>query len=127
MVEKQEGTYITLDVPLRDGKEGYTGTMFSLFLRFGGILSDPNFKDTDARVYFMTRLMMSMLPNDEGGKVEMIKKLKSDIKEQTRGLTAVDDKNRLRNEICLDAVSVIFDVTDKHIGLSRRNRLGFIA
>ena len=124
---ENEGTVITLDVPMRDGKEGYTGTMFSLFLRFGSILADPNFKDTDGRVYFMTRLMLSMLPNDDGGKIEMIKKLKLDIKEQTKGLPAMDDRNRLRNEICLDVLSDVFDVTDRHIGLSRKNRLGFIA
>ena len=117
---------ITLDFPQRDGKPGYTGTMFSLYLRMGGIITDPTFKEHDARLYFMTRLMISMCPGVKR-RQEMTKKLKEDINEAIKGKANNEEKMKARNEVCLDALGDIFAVVDLHLGLSVESRVGFVA
>ena len=53
---------ITLDIPQREGKEGYIGTMLTLFLQLGRTFTDTNFKETNIAIVYHMNFMISMIP-----------------------------------------------------------------
>jgi hypothetical protein len=125
MSESKE-EYLTLDLPQREGKEGYVGTMFSLFLRMGSILGDANFKETDMRIEYMVHFMISLVPG-KTHRQEIREDLKRDIEKALKVETSgdTDTKARIRNMICLEYIGIVGDFIDKHIGVSRENKIGF--
>ena len=127
-MDEEKGRMLYLDVPQKEGKEGYVGTLFSLILRTGSILADANFKDTDMRVEYMTHFLISLIPNPQKRK-EIRAALKKDIEERIKedGSGDQDTKARSRNMVCLEYIGIVGDFIDTHIGLSVENRLGFVA
>lgn len=119
--------YITLDLPQREGKEGYIGTMFTLVLKMGTILADANFKETDMRVEYMTQFMISLIPGKKARK-EIREQLHNDIAERLKTDTSADQdaKARLRNMVCLEYIGIVGDFMDKHVGISKENKIGFV-
>lgn len=125
--DAEDGTkIITLDLPQREGKEGYIGTIFSLYLRFGAILSDPGFKETDARIFYMTKFMINLIPGRKN-RTKIKDMMKTDIDKAIEKLVSNDEKNKKRNEICIDYIGEIHDFVDKHLGVSEENRVGIVA
>ncbi len=126
-MEDEQGTRITLDVPMREGKDGYVGTLFSLFLRMGGILADAGFRETDMRVEYMTHFMISLVPGKKQ-RQEIREQLRKDIEAKLKEDNSGDQdaKARIRNMVCLEYIGVVGDFIDKHVGISTENRLGFV-
>lgn len=124
MTEKQP-QYYTLDIPQREGKEGYIGTLLGLFLKMGGIMAQSDFSETDKRIEYMTQFLISMVPGRKLRK-EIRDALKKDIEERTKGLTKNEDKARERNLVCLEYIGEVMDWTDKHIGVTKENKVGFV-
>ena len=122
--DSQQEKFLTLDIPQREGKEGYIGTVFSLYLRMGSILAEANFKDSDPRIYFFTKFMIGLIPGEKNRGIinnAMDKELEEIFKSNLNN----EEKSRKRNEVCINYVGKIHDFIDKHIGVSRENRIGF--
>lgn len=131
MKTKENSGGITLDIPQREGKEGYIGMYFSLFLRMGEIIASSNFKDTTIRIEILTRFLISLIPN-ESIRAETSKKLKEKIevrikesKEENKDLTEEEIGN-IRLLACIEVIGEVSDFIDKHIGVSRENRVGVV-
>lgn len=125
--DKQAGEgkeWITLDLPQREGKEGYIGTFLTMYLKMGSVLSDGNFKETDKRIEYMTYFMISLVPGKRD-RLEIRERLKKEIEQATKGANGNEEKARLRNMVCLECIGEVTDYVDKHIGVSRENKIGF--
>lgn len=116
---------ITLDVPQREGKEGYIGTIFGLYLRLGGIMSDPGFRETDIRLYYMAKLLINLIPGKKN-RAEIKERMKKEIETALKDVKDNETRMRLKNEICLDYIGEVHDFMDKHLGVSAENRIGFV-
>ena len=123
MAEQGE-KYLTLDIPQREGKDGYIGTIFSLYLRMGGILAESNFKESDPRVYFFTKFMMGLIPGEKN-RDAINTVMETEIEKIYKMSITDEEKSRKRNEVCIRYIGKIHDFVDKHIGVSRENRIGF--
>ena len=121
---EQDEKYFTLDIPQREGRDGYIGTIFSLYLRLGGVIADSNFRDSDIRVYYMTKFLISLIPGEKNRKA-IRDELKKDIDEALKGISNNDERGRKRNEVCLDYIGRVHDFMDKHVGVSTENKIGF--
>ncbi len=126
----------TLDIPQREGKEGYIGTFFTLYLKLATVLQSPEFSKEPIRVYYMSKVITSMIPGED--KRLEIKKLLKDNKEafekeyrtehkynETQPLTTME-RDHILISSTLDSLGVVSDFIDKHIGLSKKNKVGFI-
>jgi len=121
---EQEEKYFTLDIPQREGRDGYIGTIFSLYLRLGGVIADGNFRDSDIRVYYMTKFLISLIPGEKN-RIAIRDAMKKEIDGALKSITNNDEKGRKRNEICLDYIGRVHDFVDKHVGVSTENKIGF--
>jgi len=115
---------ITLEVPQREGKEGYMGTFFSLFLRLGTMIGDANLKDTDNRIRNMTNLMISLIPGKKN-RTTIRKEMNQEIENRLKGINDNETRARIRNDICIEYMGNVTDFIDLHIGVDVENRIGF--
>ena len=126
-----EEKWLTLEIPQREGKEGYIGMLFGLMLKTGSVMADANFRPTDMRIEYMTHFMIALIPGKrnrqtirDGLREEMEKRLKQAKDENGSDLNE-EQKSRVRNMTCLEYIGDVIDFTDKHIGVSRENKIGF--
>jgi len=131
-----EDKLYTLDIPQRDGSVGYIGTFFTLYLKLATVLQSPEFSKEPIRVYYMSKFIISLIPGEE--KREEIKKLLKTTKATTeeeyrkdRGYTAThqlsqQEKDHILITSTIDSLGCVSDFIDKHIGLSKKNKVGFI-
>ncbi len=124
MNNENESKYLTLDIPQREGKDGYIGTLFGLYLKFGGIISDIGFKENDVRIYYMTKFLINLIPGKRN-RAEIKEKMKNEIAEAMKNCSSNDERMRIRNDICLDYIGDVHDFVDKHVGVSKENKIGF--
>lgn len=134
MAEKlEDGSKLyTLDIPQREGKEGYIGMQFQLFIKVGGIMADAQFTPTDMRIEYMTHFLISMIPGKTNRrtirdelKTEIDKRLDEEKKKLNENLTN-EQTGRIRNMTCLEMIGQVMDFTDKHVGVSKENKIGFV-
>lgn len=133
IIREDGSKFYPLEIPAREGKEGYIGTIFSLFLRLGSIMGEQNFQPTDMRIEYMTQFMISLMPGKKR-RVLMRQNLKELLEAR---LKEAQDKNggeelnneqrgRITNIVCLECLGDITDFTDLHVGVSAENRLGYV-
>ncbi len=122
----------TLDIPQREGKEGYIGTHFSLFLRIGGVLGDAHFSATDLRIEYMTHFLISLIPGRKN-RADIRDRLRKDIdknlteEKKTIGENLTNEQiGRVRNMTCIEYMGEVMDFVDKHVGVSKENKIGFV-
>ena len=120
----KEEQIITLEVPQREGKEGYIGTFFALFLRLGTMIGDANLKDTDNRIRNMTNMMISLIPGKKR-RSAIRKEMNAEIENRIKGITGNEEKARVRNDVCIEFMGNVTDFIDLHIGVDIENRIGF--
>lgn len=123
MTTNKEETNI-LDLPQREGKDGYIGTLFGLYLKFGGIMAEPNLKETDIRIYYMTKFILNLIPGPKN-RAKIKEKMRAEIEEKTKSLSSNEERLRVRNEVCLEYIGELHDFVDKHLGISSENRVGY--
>lgn len=137
-----EDRRFTLDIPQREGKEGYLGTFFSLYLRMASVLSEQGFSPTDGRAKYLTYLIISLIPNenkqhpkDETYKRREIlrQRLKDRIKELTdeyikynNNTPGNTEAGQIELTACLEVIGEVSDFMDKYLGVSTRNKIGFV-
>lgn len=115
----------TLDIPQREGKEGFIGTHFSLMLQIGKLISNTEFKQTDFRLQYMTHFLISMIPGKkdrEALRTEMLK----EITEAQKKFDSNEEKGRATQLICIKYIGSVMDFIDLHIGVSKENKIGFM-
>jgi len=126
---------ITLDIPQKEGKEGYIGTMLTLFLQLGRTFTDSNFKETNISIIYHMNFMISMIPEEED-RAKIRKELNSEIEKRTNEAIETakktgtqldnDDKARIRNMVYIEYVGKVMDWVDKFVGISTKNKVGFV-
>ena len=131
-----EDKLYTLDIPQRDGSVGYVGTFFTLYLKLATILQSPEFSKEPIRVYYMSKFIISLIPGED--KRNEIKKLLKETKitieeeyRKDRGYSATSvlsqqEKDHILIISTIDSLGGVSDFIDKHIGLSKKNKVGFI-
>lgn len=133
MEKLEDGSKLfTLDIPQREGKEGYIGTHFSLFLRIGGVLGDATFTSTDLRIEYMTHFLISLIPGKRNRanirdslRNDIDKNLADERKKVGENLTN-EQIGRVRNMTCIEYMGEVMDFVDKHVGVSKENKIGFV-
>jgi hypothetical protein len=133
ILREDGNTFYPLELPAREGKEGYVGTIFSLFLRFGAVMGEANFQSTDMRIEFMTHFMISLIPGRKNRakvrdelKETLTQRLKEAQKNNNGEELNNEQKGRITNMTCLEIIGLIMDFTDLHVGVSSENRLGYV-
>lgn len=124
-------TIYRLNIPQREGKEGYVGMLFSMMLRVGGIMADHAFTNTDLRIEYMTHFLIALVPGKRNRKTirdglnnEIKSRLLQEGKDNGSELND-EQKARIRNMVCLEYIGEVIDFTDKHVGVSSENKIGF--
>jgi len=130
-----EDKLITLDIPQKEGKEGYIGTMLTLFLQLGRTFTDSNFKETNISIIYHMNFMISMIPEEED-RAKIRKELNAEIEKRTNEAiesskqTGIqldnEDKARIRNMVYIEYVGKVMDWVDKFVGISTKNKVGFV-
>lgn len=121
----------TLDIPQLEGKEGYIGTFFTLYLQLGNVFKGTEFAREPVKVSLFVKLIISMIPEKE--KRDAINKNIKERFEQLKKEKAVNgrvlndaDMGYLLIEASLDALGDVTDYIDKHIGLNTKNKVGYV-
>ena len=130
-----EDKLITLDIPQKEGKEGYIGTMLTLFLQLGRTFTDSNFKETNISIIYHMNFMISMIPEEED-RAKIRKELNAEIEKRiNEAIEAAkktgtqldnDDKARIRNMVYIEYLGKVMDWVDKFVGISTKNKVGFV-
>jgi len=131
MIQKIENDFnYNLDIPSKDGKEGYVGVHFTMFLKMASILQSPEFQQNPVRVFYLATEMISLIPDVE--KREKIRKQISDrrrelIEEYKRDGITIDKSvgDHLLITASLETLGEITDYVDQHIGISTTNKIGW--
>lgn len=127
-----EKTY-TLDIPQREGKEGYIGTFLTSWLNIQSILKSPEFSQEPIRIYYMMESIISQIPEEEERekiRISFDKKF-AELKEkylkdnQIEKLTEKQHSHLLIVS-ALRTIGLTTDYVDKHIGVSTKNKVGFV-
>ncbi len=113
----------SLDIPQREGTPGFIGTHFTLMLQMGNIVSKMD-NHTDFRLQYMVNLLISLVP-DKKERAAIRKEMKDSIEARTKGLATKEDKGRETQLVCLETVGSVMDFIDRHIGVSKENKIGF--
>lgn len=124
--ESNKSQYVfSLDIPQREGKEGFIGTHFTLMLQMGNLLSRIE-SPTDSRIEYMANLLISLIPDKKirDGTRESIRK---EIVEKCKNISTNEDKGRTALMCWIEGVGDVMDYIDKHVGVSRENKVGFSA
>jgi len=121
----------TLDIPQLEGKEGYIGTFFTLYLQLGNLFKGTDFAREPVKVSLLVRLIISMIPDKD--RRDSINKTIKERFEQLKKEKAVNgriltdgDTGYLLIEASLDALGNVTDYIDKHIGLNIKNKIGYV-
>ncbi len=133
IIREDGSKFLTLDIPSREGKEGYIGTIFSLFLRMGSIMSEPNFQPTDMRIEYMLHFMIALVPGKKN-RLKMRNELNELLEIRLREARLKNGGEELNNEqrgritnlVCLESLGDVTDFADKHVGVSSENKIGFV-
>jgi len=130
-----EDKLITLDIPQKEGKEGYIGTMLTLFLQLGRTFTDTNFKETNISIIYHMNFMISMIPEEED-RAKIRNELNAEIEKRTyEAIESAkktgtqldnDDKARIRNMVYIEYVGKVMDWVDKFVGISTKNKVGCV-
>lgn len=128
MADEGAERLITFDIPQKEGKEGYVGTLFGLILKLGTILTDTNLKHTDIRIEYLMQLFISLIPEYKV-RDEIRRSLKEDIDiyYKNNGTATNEQKAREVNMIHLNHLGYIMEYIDLHIGIAINNKIGFSA
>ena len=120
----------TLDYPQLEGKAGYIGTFFTLYLRLGNMFDRPDFGKEPVKIRLFTKLIISMIPKKERRdtinkyikeRFEQLKKERTDT-----GIKLTDaDIGYILIESALDGLGDVTDYIDKHVGINVENKVGF--
>lgn len=128
-----EDKLYSLDIPQREGKEGYIGTFFTLYLKLGTVLQSPEFSKEPIRLFYMSEFIISLIP-DEKARSEVRTSLKNRKKiletefrkEAGREELTAKEKDHILIQASLQTIGDVSDYIDKHIGISDKNKIGFI-
>jgi|SRR3990172_235862 len=128
-----EDKVYTLDIPQREGKEGYIGTFLTSWLNLQSILKSPEFSREPIRIYYMMEAIISQIPDEEERekiRTSFDKKF-SDLKETYLKDNRIDkitdtQHSHLLIIAALRTVGLTTDYVDKHIGVSTKNKVGFV-
>lgn len=128
-----EDKIYSLDIPQREGKEGYVGTFFTLYLKLGTILQAPEFSKEPIRLFYMSEFIISLIP-DETARIKVRSSMKA--RRQTleaeykkdKGSTELSkqEKDHILIQASLQTIGDVSDYIDKHIGISDQNKIGFV-
>lgn len=123
-----EGQPRSLNIPALEGMEGFVGMYFSTILSIAAIIREPNIPDFAGRVNTMTHLVISLVPDDEKRK-EL--RVRMDALYKTY-CDEIEDIDHSQKQSCLVRASVetigyVMQEVDRYIGLSHKNRLGFVS
>ena len=127
-----EEKLLTFDIPQREGKEGFIGTFFTLYLNMSSILRSPEFIKEPMRVYYLTKLIIASVPGkknrDEIKKAlnERIDSMKKQRLQKSDVPLTEEENNHILIDASLDVLGDVSDFIDKHVGVSRENKLGFV-
>lgn len=120
----------TFDVPQREGKEGFIAMHFGLMFKMGALMVEANRSATDTRIENMAQFMISMIPGKKN-RAEIRDALKIEIDKriaeaQKSGELTNDQIGTIRNQTCIEYVGNVMDFLDKHIGVTKENRIGIV-
>lgn len=128
-----EDKIYSLDIPQREGKEGYVGTFFTLYLKLGTILQAPEFSKEPIRLFYMCEFIISLIP-DEDARLHIRTSLKNRKlaleteykKDKKIEMLSSIEKDHILIQASLQTIGDVSDYIDKHIGISDKNKIGFV-
>ena len=123
----------TLDIPQREGKEGYIGTFLTSWLNIEAILKSPEFSREPIRLYYLAEAMVALIPdeNERQNVLNSLDKRFIELKEKYLKEHGIDKLNDAEHSHLLIIASIrtlglVTDYIDKHVGVSHKNKVGFV-
>lgn len=128
-----ENEIYTLDIPQREGKEGFVGMFFSTWLNMQAVLKSPEFSREPMRIYYMSQIMISMIPG-EANREKIRNDLKKNLEEAREAYRKETNTNVIPEnqsihiliEATMKTLGSVSDFIDKHVGVSVENKVGFV-
>lgn len=115
---------ISLDLPQREGKEGYIGTFFALYLKLGSLLSGGAGVGMTYHISLFVELIISTVP---GNKRETIRtRIRERLAAEAPHRMPVAEREHKANLIYIEELSAVTDFIDEHIGLSNEHKIGIV-
>ena len=124
----------TIDgMPQKEGVPGYIGTFLKSWQNVQAIITSAEFSHEPIRVYYMVEAIISQIPDEEARK-----KIRADLdvryKDTMEQFKTENDMDTLTKEdkshclvvAALRTLGMTTDYVDKHIGVSKNNRVGFV-
>lgn len=128
----QDGKSFTLDIPQREGKDGYLFTLFSSHLNMESVLKSPEFSHEPIRVYYLALSRISLITSqkqqDEVYQAleNKIKELEKDYKKSHNLQTLTEaQQNHILIVASIKTMGKVSIWGDKHVGISTENKVGF--
>lgn len=125
----------TTENPMFEGKEGFIGTFFGLYLNLSRLIASPDFSNEPYRVFYECELCISAVPDKlkreriRKDRKELIKTLEIEYKEDKKippdTILSGNVIEHLHTLASIQALGDVTDYIDKHVGLSTKNKLGF--
>ncbi len=121
-----------MNVPEAEGIEGYVGVFFGLYLRLGSILATPDLSKDPMRLYYLSTILVSMIPDEDERENIRIKmrerkqKITTEFKkEKGSDVLTNSEKDHIQILSALESIGFVHDFCDKMIGLAKFNKIGY--
>jgi len=128
-----EDQLYSLDIPQKEGIQGYIGTFFTLFLKLATVLQSPEFSKEPVRVFYMVEFIISLIP--EPSSREIIRQKHKELRLKLETEYKKDNKKAELNQqerdhlLIVASLQILGDVSyyiDEFMGISVKNKIGFI-
>lgn len=122
---KPDGIVQTLEMPLKESKEGVFSAFLRLQLAGAGIIGSIENTDTDERINDLVDWMISTIPNTKFQE-SLRRKRDGRIEEEIKAAGNNQEKGRITKKINREIMGEISAYMDKYAGGERENRISFI-
>jgi hypothetical protein len=125
-MDRKDSIVQTLEMPLKESKEGVIAAYLELRLKGAQIIgSIESSSDTDNRINLLVEWMIGGIPN-ANTRTTLREKRDKRITEETKGLTTNEERGRKIRQINMEISGDVSDYMDRYIGGERTNRVSFI-
>lgn len=122
----------SLDLPQREGTDGFVGTFFTLYLKLATILQSPEFSKEPIRVYYLSEFIISLVPDSKHreriraeAKAYRTRFESEYIKNRNISKLTSEIENHILIQTSINSLGLVTDYIDEHIGLSKQHKVFF--
>lgn len=115
----------TLEMPIKEAKNGILSSYLQLILTVSQVMKDLNYSSTDPRPNDIIDLIISIIPNVKKQK-SLREKRDKRILEEIKNIDTNEEKGRKIQQIYREILGEVAQYMDLYTGGERRNRISFV-